>query len=142
LQNEVEKFLEDSPAGSVPHFLLGDLLVKQGKEEQALEHFLVALDFGLPTSDLKKSAEFELADLLSRHPVSPEMKAALLDKAAIWWTNQESSSIFRTGQNTVRWLVEQKAQLPDAMNNAMDSNVRYLAISDHGTLKVLIWEKL
>ena len=78
----------------------------------------------------------------SRHPVSPEMKAALLDKAAIWWTNQESSSIFRTGQNTVRWLVEQKAQLPDAMNNAMDSNVRYLAISDHGTLKVLIWEKL
>src|SRR5439155_25638454 len=70
LQGEVAKFLEDSPAGGVPHFLLADLLVKQGKEEKALEHFLAALDFGLPTSDLKKSAEFELADLLSHHPVS------------------------------------------------------------------------
>src|SRR5262249_20844322 len=97
LQSEVAKFLEDSSADSVGHFLLADLLVKQGKEEQALEHFLASLDFGLPTSDLKKSAEFELADLLSRHPVSSEMKGALLDKAAVWWTNQESNSIFRTG---------------------------------------------
>jgi len=142
LQGDVAKLLEDSPSGSVPHFLLADLLLKQGKQEQALEHFLVALDFGLPTSDLKKSAEFELADLLSHHPVSPEIKGALLDKAAVWWKNQEPDSIFRTGQNTVRWLIEQKAQLPGELNDSIDSNVRYLAISDHGTLKVLIWEKL
>jgi tetratricopeptide (TPR) repeat protein len=141
LQKDVEKFLEDSPSDSVPHFLLGDLLLKQGKSDRALEHILVALDFGLPTADLKNSAEFELADLLAHHSPSAEMKSTLLNKAAVWWTKEESSSIFRAGQNTVRSLKEQNAQLPDSMNDEMDSNVRYLGISDHGTLRILVWEK-
>lgn len=142
LQKDVQKYLEDSPFNSVPHYLLGDLLLKEGRAEDALQHFLAALDFGLPTADLKSSAEFELADLLTQHEISSEMKSTLLKKAANWWTNPESDSIFRTGENTLQWLVDQKVELPEPVKDDANSSVRYLAVNDHGTLRILIWEKL
>src|ERR1051325_10589751 len=74
LQKQIEKYLQDSPSSAVAHFLLADLLLKQSKSDAALQHFLAALDFGLPTANLQRSAEFELADLLAAHAPAAEMK--------------------------------------------------------------------
>lgn len=140
LAKEVEKYLEEFPFSSVPHFLLADLLLKTGYSDEALEHCIAALELNLPTADLRQSAEFEIATLLSDYPVSPRLKSVLLKRASEWWENPDHGSIFQAGENNAEWISQQLGRDLQELKLDPGAKVRYLALSREGKLKILIWE--
>ena len=143
LAKELIKYIEDFPYLSVPHYLLGDLLLKMGRADEALEQLLASLELQLPTRDLHRSAEFEIAQLLSAHSVSAPLKSVLLEKALQWWQGQDNDSIFRSGENTFDWIRSQETTVPVFANEQPDRKVRYLAVSSgDNKWKILIWEAL
>ena len=141
LVKDLMKYVEEFPHSSVPHFLLGDLMLKMGRANDAMEHLLAALEMTLPTVDLRRSAEFEIATLLSSHQVSPELKTVLLRKARQWWGKENNGSIFRFGENTLEWVRRQdsRSEIPPEMRP--DQKVSYLAVSRGNEWKILVWEK-
>ncbi len=141
LAKETEKLTEEFPFNSIPHFLFADLLLKTGNPEESLEHFLAALEMGLPTHDLQRSAEFEIATLLSAYEVSTELKSVLLDKASRWWGKPDSGSILQTGENSMEWMLQQELSVMPGTANEQEAKVRYLAVIREGKLKILAWEK-
>lgn len=140
LAKEAEKYLEEFPFSSVPHFLLADLLLKTGQPDEALEHCIAALELNLPTADLRQSAEFTIASLLSEYPVSPRLKTVLLKRASEWWGDPNGISIFRAGENNAEWIGEQMGRNLQDLKLEPGAKVRYLALSREGKLKILIWE--
>src|SRR5262249_26083592 len=75
LAKEIEKFVEESPQSSVPHYLLADIESKLGEGNLALEHFLAAVEMELPTKDLNRSAQFEIAAILTNYEISPSLRS-------------------------------------------------------------------
>jgi len=142
LTKDASKVAEELPFDSIPHFLLADLLLKTGNAEESLEHFLAALEMGLPTHDLQKSAEFEIATLLSDHDISMELKSVLLQKASRWWGKPNNESILQTGENSMEWLSQQEVSAPVEAAAGNQIKIRYLAVARAGKLKILAWEKL
>lgn len=142
LAKEASKLTVEFPFESIPHFLLADLLLKTGNAEESLEHFLAALEMGLPTHDLQRSAEFEIATLLSEHEISAELKSVLLQKASRWWGASDKGSIFSTGENSMEWMLQQELSVRPEPSVEDQIKVRYLAVAREGKLKILAWEKL
>jgi tetratricopeptide (TPR) repeat protein len=143
LTKDLMKYVEEFPYMSVPHYLLGDLLLKSGRSDESLEQLLASLELDLPTSDLQRSAEFEIAQLLSSHDVSAPLKSVLLDKAFQWWKGKDNRSIFRSGENTLGWIRTQENRTPVAGSEQSDRKVRYLAVSTgDNKWKILVWEAL
>ncbi len=140
LAKETSKLTEELPFDSIPHFLHADLLLKTGNAEESLEHLMAALEMGLPTHDLQKSAEFEIAALLSEHEISTELKSILLQKASQWWGAPDTESILQAGESSMEWMMQQEVSAPSEVEN--QAQVRYLAVAREGKLKILAWEKL
>ena len=141
LSKEVQKYLEDVPYASVPHFLMADLLLKTKQPEPALEHFLASLEMGLPTADLRHSAEFEIATLLSDYKIPPRLKTVLLARGAEWWSQQNSETL-SAGENNVEWLLQQEGSKEGVDKEQKETRIRYLAVRNGQKLKILAWEKL
>lgn len=136
LSKDLQKYIEDYPFSSVPHFLMGDLYLKQRKADEAMQYILASLEMGLPTQDLKRSAEFEIVSLLSDYPISDPLKTTLLDRAQEWWKN---GTLLTAGENTAGWAQQQEgfvSQLPT------DARIRYLAVLHEGKTRILAWEAL
>lgn len=136
LAKDLQKYIEDSPFSSVPHFLMGDLYLKQHKADEALQYILASLEMGLPTQDLKQSAEFEIVSLLSDYTISDPLKTTLLGRAQEWW---KEGSLLTAGENTAGWAQQQEgfvSQLPP------EARIRYLAVRRDDKIKILAWEKL
>jgi hypothetical protein len=136
LSKDLQKYIEDYPFSSVPHFLMGDLYLKQHKADEALQYILASLEMGLPTQDLKRSAEFEIVSLLSDYTISDPLKATLLGRAQEWW---KEGSLLTAGENTVGWAQQQEgfvSQFPPA------ARIRYLGVLHEGKTRILAWEKL
>ncbi len=142
LAKETSKLTEELPFDSIPHFLHADLLLKTGNAEESLEHFLAALEMGLPTPDLEKSAEFEIVTLLSDHEISTELKSILLQKASRWWGAADNGSMLQAGENTMQWMLQQEMSASVEHPVEDQVKVRYLAVAREGKLKILAWEKL
>jgi tetratricopeptide (TPR) repeat protein len=143
LTKEIEKYVEEFPGSSVPHYLMADLLWKQKNANEAIEHFIAAIELGLPTKDLKKTAEFEIASILTNYEISPALQPAILKRAQAWWTAESSDSFFRAGESTADWLMKQEfIRPPQGLNTDSSVRIRYLGISDGNKLKILLWEKL
>jgi hypothetical protein len=142
LVDDLKKQVEDFPFQSVSHFLLADLLLKAGRAEESLEQFLASLEMGLPTSDLQKSAEFEIATLLSSYEISPALKSVLLRKAAQWWGEPEGASIFHAGEDTLGWIRQQQGTPEASTGLDGETRVRYLAVRSAEKWKILVWEKI
>lgn len=140
IAGDIEKYLEEVPFQSVPHFLIADLYAKTGKSEEALEHELAALELGLPTHDLRQSAEYQLAQLANQNPIPSHLKSAFLDRAFKWWSGDQSDSLFLAAQDTVDHLRETKSvDLPDV---DAATKIRYVAVKSGSDYKILIWEKV
>ena len=137
LAADVLKYVEEFPHSAVPHYLLADLLLKTGAADDALEQVMAALDLGLPTQDLRKSAEFLLATIASGPGVNAQLKSTLLRKSVQWWSSGDSGSILRAGENQAAWLREQDPSFPES---AADGTVRWLAVIAQDRLRVLLWE--
>ncbi len=143
LLKEIEKYVEEFPESSVSHYLMADLLWKQKQADAAIEHFLASLELGLPTKDFKKSAEFEIASILTDYEISPSLRPAILKRAVGWWPVNADESIFKAGENTADWLSKQEfIRPPEGLNTDATLRIRYLAISNGEKLKILLWEKL
>jgi tetratricopeptide (TPR) repeat protein len=143
LTKEVEKYVEEFPGGSVPHFLMADLLWKQKQMDEATEHLIAALELGLPTKDLQRSAEFEIASILTNYEISPALRPAILNRAQNWWSDEQSESLFRAGENTADWLSKQEfVRTPADLKADASTRVRYLALWTEQKLKILLWEKM
>jgi hypothetical protein len=140
LEKEVEKYLQDYPFSGVTHLLLADLLLKLGRADEALEHFIASLDLTLPTRDLKQSAEFEIASLLSNYTVSPRLKTVLLKRASDWWSKPDETSIFQAGENEAQWIAQQLGVNVQEVGSDPKAKRRYLALSSQGKFKILLWE--
>jgi tetratricopeptide (TPR) repeat protein len=142
LAKEIEKFVEETPQSSVPHYLFADIESKLGEGNLALEHFLAAVEMGLPTKDLNRSAQFEIATILTNYEVSPLLRSTILKRAQRWWPG-EASGLLRAGESSTEWLLQQSfVHAPEDLKSSPENRVRYLAISDGTTLKILLWEKL
>lgn len=141
LAKEVQKYIEDSPFGSVPHFLLADLKLKLGRADESLEHYLASIEIGLPTRDLQKSAEFSIASLLSKHKISSRIRSVFLAKAAKWWGGQASDSVLRAGENSMAWIRNQDPTIPSS-EDSPQQRIRYVAVDKGNKLTILIWEKI
>jgi hypothetical protein len=142
LAKEIEKFVEESPQSSVPHYLLADIKAKLGENNLALEHFLAAVEMGLPTKDLNQSAQFEIATILTNYEISPLLRSTILRRAQRWWPG-EDSGLLRAGEESAEWLLQQSfVHSPEDLKSSAGNRVRYLAISDGSKLKILLWEKL
>jgi hypothetical protein len=140
LEKEVEKYLQDYPFSGVAHLLLADLLLKLGRADEALEQFIASLDLMLPTRDLKQSAEFEIASLLSNYTVSPRLKTVLLKRASDWWSKPDETSIFQAGENEAQWIARQLGVDVQQVGSDPKAKRRYLALSSQGKFKILLWE--
>ena len=137
LSGDLQKFIEDNPFSGVARFLMGDLLLKQHRADEALQSMMAALEMGLPTQDLKRSTEFEIATLLTDYSVSSSLKSALLKRAKEWWSSP--GSMLSAGENTVEWALQQRgfeSQLPPA------TKIRYVAVMQEGQTRILAWEQL
>jgi tetratricopeptide (TPR) repeat protein len=142
LAKEIEKFVEESPQSSVPHYLLADMESKLGQGDLALEHFLAAVEMGLPTKDLDRSSQFEIATILTNYEISPLLRSTILKRGQRWWADQDSG-LLRAGEESTEWLMQQSfVHAPEDLKSSADNRVRYLAISDGSKLKILLWEKL
>jgi hypothetical protein len=142
LGKEIEKFVEESPQSSVPHFLFADIESKLGEGALALEHFLAAVEMGLPTKDLDRSAQFEIASILTNYEISPSLRSTILRRGQRWWSG-EDSDLLRAGEESTEWLLKQSfVHTPEDLKSTAENRVRYLAISDGSKLKILLWEKL
>ncbi len=142
LAKEIEKFVEESPQNSVPHYLLADIESKLGENNLALEHFLAAVEMDLPTKDLNQSAQFEIAAILANFEISPLLRSTILRRAQRWWPG-EDSGLLRAGEESTEWLLQQSfVHSPEDLKSSAENRVRYLAISDGSKLKILLWEKL
>jgi hypothetical protein len=142
LAKEIEKFVEESPQSSVPHYLYADIESKLGEGSLALEHFLAAVEMGLPTKDLNQSAQFEIAEILTNYEISPLLRSTILRRAQKWWPG-ENSGLLRAGEESSEWLMQQSfVHRPEDLKSSAQNRVRYLAISDGSKLKILLWEKL
>ncbi|MCI0416453.1 hypothetical protein L0222_27080 [bacterium] len=142
LVKETEKYVEETPHSSVPHYLLADLLWKLKEGNLALEHFLAALEMGLPTQDLDKSAQFEIASILTDYEISPSLRSTVLKRAQRWWSG-EAAGLLHAGEGSAEWLLQQAfVRTPQGLEASAGSRVRYLAISDGSKLKILLWEKM
>lgn len=142
LAKEIEKFVEESPQSSVPHYLLADIEWKLGEGNLALEHFLAAVEMGLPTKDLNRSAQFEIAAILTNYEISPLLRSTILKRGQSWWAG-EDSGLLRAGEESTEWLMQQSfVHTPEDLKSSADNRVRYLAISDGSKLKILLWERL
>lgn len=144
LFKEVTKYAEDFPFQSVPHLLLGDLLLKLDLADPSLEHYLACLELGLPTRDLLQSAEFEVASLLTDYEVSAALNSTLLTKAEQWWSSEDGSTFFLAGQNTMGWLIQQELahEIDSSVEIEKTEKVRYLAVKKGTVLKIVAWEKI
>jgi tetratricopeptide (TPR) repeat protein len=143
LTKEIEKYVEEFPGSSVPHYLLADLLWKLKRMDEAIEHFIAALELGLPTKDLQKSAEFEIASILTNYEISPTLRPAILNRAQSWWSDDQNESVFRAGENTADWLSKQEfIRTPADLKADTSTRIRYLALKSEQRLKILLWEKL
>jgi tetratricopeptide (TPR) repeat protein len=143
LTKEIEKYVEEFPGSSVPHFLMADLLYKQKNANEAIEHFIASIELGLPTKDLKKTAEFEIASILTNYEISPALQPAILKRAQAWWATEITDSFFRAGESTADWLLKQEfIRPPQGLNTDSSVRIRYLGLSDGEKLKILLWEKL
>jgi tetratricopeptide (TPR) repeat protein len=143
LRKEAVKYTENFPFSAIPHFLLGDLLLKTGRSDESLEQFLASIELGLPTSDLQESAEFQIATLIADYPISPAMKAVLLRKAPQLWNQPPAQSIFHAEENSVqKILLESGIDVPEEIKSEPESRIRFLAVSKEGRLKIILWEKL
>lgn len=142
LSKEIEKFVEESPQSSVPHYLFADIESKLGEGNLALEHFLAAVEMGLPTKDLNQSAQFEIAKILTNYEISPLLRSTILRRAQRWWPG-EDSGLLRAGEESTEWLMQQSfVHAPEDLKSSAENRVRYLGISDGSKLKILLWEKL
>lgn len=137
LAADVQKYVEEFPYSAVPHYLLADLLLKTGSADEALEHVMAALDMGLPSQDLRKSADFLLASIVADGGVDGALKTTLLRKSMQWWSAGDSGSILHAGENQTAWLREQDPSFPGADSA---ENIRWLAVMREGKMKVLLWE--
>jgi hypothetical protein len=140
LSKQVEKYIEEIPYASVPHYLLADLLLKLGHADPALEHLIASIEIGLPTTDLRRSAEFEIANLLTDYEVSAGLRTLLLQKAADWWGGK-TASVLRSGSGTADWVQQHEFARPDLKISGAQGQVRYLAIANGEKLKILLWER-
>ena len=140
LLKDVEKYVEEFPQQSVPHYLLADLHAKLDATDEALEHLVAALELGLPSQDLVRSAEFQMATLLSEKEIAAPMKKVILSKAQTWWSDPQQDSVFRAGENQVEWIRQQDPAFT-ATDVAAGENLRYLAVSRPPGLKVVLWER-
>lgn len=140
LSKVVEKYLEEIPYASVPHYLMADLLMKLGRAEESMEHLIASLEIGLPTVDLRRSAEFEIASLLTDYEVSEELRSLLLKKGRDWWS-AGSGSVLLSGSNTAQWIRQQEFARKENTISGVEGNVRYLAIANGDKVKILIWER-
>lgn len=142
LAKEIEKFVEESPQSSVPHYLLADIESKLGQGNLALEHFLAAVEMSIPTKDLDKSAQFEIATILTNYEISPLLRSTILRRAQRWWPG-EAAGLLRAGEESTEWLLQQSfVHAPEDLKSSAENRVRYLAISDGSKLKILLWERL
>jgi tetratricopeptide (TPR) repeat protein len=142
--SELRKYLEDHPGSSVPHFLVADLLLKTGQPEEAMEHLVAACEMGLPTRDLRKSAEYRMAEILANHQIPLELRRTLLRKAVLWWPAGGALSAFRAGVESVQTLGAREAVFyqPIADGLSGETKIRYLAVVDEaGKWRILAWEE-
>lgn len=138
LSKDVQKYLEEYPYSSVPHYLMADLLAKIGTNNAAVEHLIAALELGLPSQDLQKSAEFLLATIAADSSLQGPLKTTLLRKAQTWWSKTENDSLLRAGENEAAWLHQQDPTFPSTTGT-----VRWLGVArDGGMMKLLLWEPI
>jgi hypothetical protein len=141
LAKEIEKFVEESPQSSVPHYLYADIESKLGEGNLALEHFLAAVEMDLPTKDLNQSAQFEIAKILTNYEISPLLCSTILRRGQRLWSAEPN--LLRAGEESTEWLMQQSfVHTPEDLKSSAQNRVRYLAISDGSKLKILLWEKL
>ena len=137
LAKDVQKYLEEYPFSGVPHYLLADLQVKTGASAEALEHVMAALEMGLPSRDLQKSAEFLLVTIVSGPGIDGPLKTTLLRRAVRWWGGNATASMLRAGENDSAWLHQQDPSFPE---KAAEGTLRWMAVTREGKLKILLWE--
>lgn len=137
LAKDLEKYTEENPFAGVSHFLLSDLYMKTGRSADALEHLLTSIELGLPTRDLQRSAEFEMANLLSGSPPPPaRLVSAILERAAHLWSATDPDALLIAGQNSADWMRQRGAAIEG------NGSMRYLAVRKGENLNFLIWENV